>query len=313
VRQVVLGTRGSALALWQARHVAASIRRRHPEVEVVERIVKTEGDIQQTEPLGRSDVGVFVRRLEQAMLAGEIDLAVHSLKDLPTSQPDGLVIAGVPPRHDPRDVLLSVDGHTFDALPAGTVIGTGSFRRRTMLLHARPDLRTEPVRGNVDTRIRKLADGEFGAIVLALAGLERLGLDRMPYRPIDVEVLLPAVGQGALGLETRSDDAATRELVAELDDAATHRAVDAERAFLHELGGGCLAPATAYAVVRDGRLELRAAVGDADGVELIRDDERGAAEESEEIGIRLARRMKDAGATRLLEESRAQDERSGPC
>ena len=304
MRELILGTRGSALALWQARHVAALIRKQHPDVEVVERIIKTEGDIQQTEPLGRSDVGVFVRRIEQAMLAGEIDLAVHSLKDLPTSQPDGLVIASVPPRHDPRDVLLSTAGHTFGELPAGTLIGTGSFRRRTMLLHARPELQTAPVRGNVETRIRKLADGEFGAIVLALAGVERLGLDRMPYRAIEADVLLPAVGQGALGLETRADDAATHELIVGLDDPATHTAVIAERSFLHELGGGCLAPATAYGEVGGGKVGLRAAVGDADGVELIRDEEEGPVEEAAEIGNRLARRMKAAGATRLLEKSR---------
>ena len=312
MRKLILGTRGSALALWQARHVAALIREHHPDVEVVERIIKTEGDIQQSEPLGRSDVGVFVRRIEQAMLAGEIDLAVHSLKDLPTSQPDGLVIASVPARHDPRDVLLSTAGHTFEELPAGTVIGTGSFRRRTMLLHARPELKTAPVRGNVDTRIRKLADGEYGAIVLALAGLERLGLDRMPYRPIEVEVLLPAVGQGALGLETRADDTAARELIAELDHVATHQAVIAERAFLHELGGGCLAPATGFGVVGDGQVVLRAAVGDSDGVELIRDEETGPVEGAARIGIRLAKRMKDAGATRLLQKSRDEAERPGP-
>jgi hydroxymethylbilane synthase len=312
VPKLILGTRGSALALWQARHVATSIQEHHPDVEVVERIIKTEGDIHQTEPLGRSDVGVFVRRIEQAMLAGEIDLAVHSLKDLPTSQPDDLVIASVPPRHDPRDVLLSTAGYTFEELPAGTVIGTGSFRRRTMLLHARPELQTAPVRGNVDTRIRKLAEGEYGAIVLALAGLERLGLDKMPYRPITVEVLLPAVGQGALGLETRADDTATREWIAELDHPATHTAVIAERSFLHELGGGCLAPATAFGEVRAGRVELRAAVGDADGVELIRDHESGPVEDAADVGNRLARRMKSAGATRLLEKSRDEAERPGP-
>jgi len=306
---MILGTRGSALALWQARHVAELIRKHHPDVKIVERIIKTEGDIQQSEPLGRSDVGVFVRRIEQALVKREIDLAVHSLKDLPTAQPDGLVIAAVPPRHDPRDVLLSTEGHTFEELPAGTVIGTGSFRRRALLLHARPELKTVAVRGNVDTRIRKLADGQFGALVLALAGLERLGLDRMPYRPIDVGVCLPAVGQGALGLETRADDDATRELIAELDDPASHHAVVAERAFLHELGGGCLAPATAYGQVREGAVELRAAVGDADGVELIRDDEAGAVEQAEEIGRRLARRMKEAGATRLLDKSRAEASR----
>jgi len=307
--KLVLGTRGSALALWQARHVAALLCDRHPGLEITERIIKTEGDLQQTEPLVGSDVGVFVRRIEQYLLDGAIDFAVHSLKDLPTEQPDGLCVAAVPSRHDPRDALLSPEGFTFQDLPSGTRIGTGSPRRRTQLLNARPDLRTSPVRGNVDTRIRKLAEGDFGAIVLALAGLERLEIDHVPYRPIEPAVCLPAVGQGALAIETRSDDERARSIVNVLDDPASHGSVAAERAFLHELGGGCLAPATAYASHEGQQLVLRAVVGDPDGVEVMRDDERGPANEAVEIGRRLARRMGPAGATRLLEESRAEARR----
>jgi len=314
VQELILGTRGSALALWQARHVAGRLLEHHPGVKIVERIIKTEGDIQQSAPLGASDVGVFVRRIEQAMSAGEIDLAVHSLKDLPTEQPEGLVIACVPPRHDPRDALLSREGHAFENLPSGTVIGTGSPRRRTQLLHARPELKTASIRGNVDTRIRKLAEGQFGAIVLALAGLERLGLDSVPYRPIESSICLPAVGQGALGLETRADDDRVKELIAVLDDATSHHAVIAERAFLRTLGGGCLAPATAYGRIDEDRLVLRAAVGDADGVELMRDEETGPPPDARgdaavvnaaaETGRRLAERMMQAGASELLRQSR---------
>jgi hydroxymethylbilane synthase len=280
------------------------LRRHHPGIRIVERIIKTEGDLQQVAPLGRSDVGVFVRRIEQALLASEIDFAVHSMKDLPTAQPDGLSITSVPERHDPRDALLTMDGVEFEALPEGTVIGTGSFRRRTQLLNARPELRTEPVRGNVDTRLSKLAAGDFGAMVLAVAGLERLGLDRVPYRALPVELCLPAVGQGALALETRSDDDEAREALAALDDAETHAVVTAERAFLHELGGGCLAPATAFGTLENGTLRLRAAVGDADGVELMRDRESGDPRDAAELGIRLAARMNQAGAGRLLDASR---------
>ena len=309
--RIVLGTRGSALALWQARHVAAQLVRRHPSLEVEERIIATEGDLQAQAPLAGSDVGLFVRRIEQDLLQRRIDLAVHSLKDLPTEQPEGLALAAIPRRHDPRDALLSLAGHAFDELPRGTRVGTGSPRRRAQLLHARPDLDTAPIRGNVDTRVRKLERGEFGAIVLALAGLERLGLASVPYRPIDPAVCLPAVGQGALALETRADDARTRELVAALDDPDARLAVEAERAFLRELGGGCLAPATGWATIAEGELTLRAAVGDPDGLELLRDEERGPAGDGPELGRRLARRMAAAGAARLLERSREQARRGG--
>jgi hydroxymethylbilane synthase len=307
VARIVLGTRGSALALWQARHVAQRLRERHPNLAIEERIIRTEGDIQQQAPLGVSDVGVFVRRIEEALLAGKVDLAVHSLKDLPTTQPEGLRITAVPERHDPRDVLLSDEGWTLERLPRGARLGTGSFRRRTQLLHARPDLEVLPVRGNVDTRIRKLRSGEFDAMVLALAGVQRLGISEVALEPIDTDICLPAVGQGALALETRETDQATSGLVQVLDHAPSHNEVEAERAFLRRLGGGCLAPATGFARVQDGGLQLRAAVGDPDGKTLLRDEESGSVADASAIGERLAQRMLDAGAGELLQQAR-QDE-----
>jgi len=305
--KLVLGTRGSALALWQARHVARQLTERHPGLEIEERIIRTEGDIQQQAPLGASDVGIFVRRIEQALQKDEIDLAVHSLKDLPTTQPDDLVIAAVPERHDARDVLISDAGWSLDQLPQGARVGTGSLRRRTQLLDARPDLDVQPVRGNVDTRIRKLREGQFDVIVLALAGIERLGITDVGLSPIDTATCLPAVGQGALAIETRSDDAATRQLLSVLEHEPTRIEIDAERAFLRRLGGGCLAPATAFGCFADGELQLRAAVGDADGKQLLRDNAAGAAAERCRIGEALAERMLAAGAGELLQRSRAKD------
>lgn len=304
MRRLVLGTRGSPLALWQARHVTERLRRRHPGLEIEERVIKTEGDIQQQAPLRMGDRGVFVRRIEEALIAREIDFAVHSLKDLPTRQPDGLLVAAVPRRHDPRDALLSVDGLEFEQLPPGSVLATGSFRRRAQLLHARPDLRTVPVRGNVDTRVRHLREGRFDALVLALAGVERLGIRTVPVRPVPPAICLPAVGQGALALETREKDAEARALVGVLEHDESRQAVEAERAFLRTLGGGCLAPAAAHARIDGGLLRIDAVVGDPDGVELMRDAEHGAPAEGPALGDRLAARMLRAGAGPLLASAR---------
>jgi hydroxymethylbilane synthase len=301
--KLVLGTRGSALALWQARHVAGLLERMRPGLAIEERIIRTEGDEQQG-AFGAGDRGVFVRRIEQALLSREIDLAVHSMKDLPTEQPAELVIAATPPRHDPRDALISGPGWEFADLPRGTVVGTGSFRRRAQLLFARPDLKTVPLRGNVDTRMRRVADGKLPAVVLALAGLERLGLDAVPYRPIPPSVCLPAVGQGALAIETREADTPVVGLLAELDHPPTRTAVSAERAFLRRLGGGCLAPATAHATEEGESWVLRAAVGDPDGAEMMHDRESGSADEARSIGERLAERMLAAGAGKLLARAR---------
>jgi hydroxymethylbilane synthase len=304
MRTLVIGTRGSALALWQARHIASLLKDAHPDLETAERIIKTEGDIRQHGPLGAGERGVFVRAIEAELLEGRIDLAVHSMKDLPTSQPEGLVIAAVPGRADPRDALLSREGWTFEELPPGSVVATGSFRRRAQLLHARPDLRTEPVRGNVDSRVKKLCSGSFDALALALAGVRRLGIDQVPCQEIDPAVCLPAVGQGALAVETREGDGALLDLVKAIEHLESRSAVEAERAFLRRLGGGCLAPATAHATVDDGLLRIEAVVGDPDGTELMRDGDAGGTHESAALGSGLAARMLERGAGRLLELSR---------
>jgi hydroxymethylbilane synthase len=311
MRPLILGTRGSLLALWQARHVATLLRRRDPELKIVERVLRTEGDAQQTIPLGPGDRGVFVRQIETALLAGTIDFAVHSLKDLPTEQPAGLAIAAVTERVDPRDALLTRDGADFAALAPGTELATGSYRRRTQLLNARPDLRAIPVRGNVDTRVRRLREGRYEALVLASAGIRRLGLDDVPSVPLDEELCLPAVGQGSLAIEVRENDAEARERVAALEHDASRVAATAERRFLQRLGGGCLAPATAFGRIEAGQLHLRAVVGDADGTRLLREETRGDPADAAAAGRELAERLLEAGAATLLEDARAAAERDG--
>lgn len=301
----MIGTRGSALALWQARHVAELLRAAHDGLVVDERIVKTEGDLKPDSAVANlGERGVFVRRLEQSLLAGEVDLAVHSLKDMPTQQPSGLRIVAVTERHDPRDTLLSLDGWRLEELPPGTVVGTGSVRRRSQLLHVRPDIEVAPVRGNVDTRVRKLREGGLGGLVLAVAGVERLGITSVKHEPLGIETCLPAAGQGALALETREDDGPTRELVERLNHPQSLAAVKAERAFLRRLGGGCLAPATAYARIEDSRLVAEGFVGDPDGRAVLLERERGDPADAAVIGTRLAERLLVAGATKILQSPR---------
>ncbi len=303
--RVILGTRGSDLARWQAAHVADLLGKLHPGLEIEQQVIRTHGDRDHTVPIeGLQGRGVFVREIERALLDERVDLAVHSLKDMPTEQPQGLVVAAVPARHDPRDALLTLDGRTLQELPGGATVATGSYRRRCQLLAVRPDLRVVPVRGNVPTRVERLRERRFDALVLAVAGIERLGIRSVPVRPLEPEVCLPAAGQGALGVETRVADAETRRRAAALDHPASSRAVAAERAFLHRLGGGCLAPATAYAVVEDERLSLRAVVGDADGCQLLRDAAEGPLGDAEKIGAAVAERMLEAGAGELLDAAR---------
>jgi len=305
--QLTLGTRGSALALWQARHVTARLQEAHPGLAIEIRIIRTEGDRRTDVSFGDiGGKGVFVKEIEDALLNGEIDVAVHSLKDMPTEQPPGLCLTAVPERHDPRDALLTVEGVEFDRLPLGITVATGSPRRRSQLLHARPDLRMSLV------RIRKLKEGQFGAMVLAVAGIERLGITAVPYRPIPTAICTPAVGQGALAIEARTDDAATRALLAVLEHAPSAQAVRAERAFLRRLGGGCLAPATAHARIEDGRIALDAMVGDPDGRRLLRDREAGAAGQGERLGEELAVRLLEAGGEGILREARAAAASAGP-
>ncbi|HEX4823224.1 MAG TPA: hydroxymethylbilane synthase [Candidatus Polarisedimenticolaceae bacterium] len=287
-----LGSRGSPLALAQSRMVAAWLERAHPGLAVPITIVRTEGDRNTDASLtAAGGKGLFVKELEDALLAGTIDLAVHSLKDLPTELPGGLTLAAIPKRHDARDALIARDVARLDALKEGALVATGSPRRQCQLKARRADLRFVAVRGNVDTRVKKLERGEFDALVLAVAGIERLGLATPPRAPIPTEICLPAPGQGALGLETRADDAETRQLVAALDDPAARAAVTAERAFLAELGAGCLAPAAAFAQVSGGRIVLEAMVGDAETGAVQRDTAAGPAEDAASLGASLAGRL----------------------
>ncbi len=302
----MLGTRGSPLALWQARHVATRLEESNPDLAVEIVIIRTEGDRVTDRPVGdMPGRGFFVKEIEDALQERRVDLAVHSLKDMPTEQPAGLEIAAVLDRHDPRDALLSVEGWSFAELPRGTLVATGSPRRRSQLLHARPDLGMCLVRGNVDTRIRKLREGKFGAMVLALAGVERLGLRDVPLRPIPIEVCLPAVGQGAVAVETRSGDATARRFVGALTDPTTLRCALAERAFLHRLGGGCLAPATAHARIVEGRIVVDAMVGDPDGRRVLRDHGEGSPEDGARLAEGLADAHLAAGGDAILGDARA--------
>ena len=287
-----LGSRGSALALWQARHVARLLEAAWPGLEVAITIIKTEGDRHLDAPLTASGgKGVFVKEIEDALLAGTVDVAVHSLKDLPTDTPPRLAIAAIPARYDPRDALVSPTASRIEDLPGGARVATGSPRRRCQLLHARPDLRCVDVRGNVDTRLAKLARRDFDALVLAVAGIERLGLSEAPYTAIPVGTCVPAPGQGALAVETREDDSEARRLVGVLDDPNSASCVRAERSFLAALGAGCLAPAAALATLTAGTLTVEGMVGEPDGTRLRRATVTGAAADAGPLGAALAERL----------------------
>ena len=303
---LTLGTRGSPLALWQANHVKEILESKLG-VEVRVEVIKTTGDKITDVPL--ASVGgtkaLFTKEIEEALLDRRADLAVHSMKDMATNLPGGLIIAAVPKREDPRDALLTGSGGGLDSLPRGATVGTSSLRRQVQLRLLRKDLKIETLRGNLDTRIRKLEEGRYDAIVLAAAGLNRLGLAGRISQYLEVEQVLPAVGQGALAIETRADD---RELLDALDclrDPATEAATRAERAFLAKVEGGCQVPLAAYAVVSDGRLEMRAVVVSLDSERSVTDSAGGPPDDAERIGTELAARMLENGAAGILAEIEA--------
>ena len=291
---MIIGSRGSQLALWQARWVAARL----PGAEIS--VIKTTGDKITDAPL--STVGtkaLFTKEIEEALLDGRIDLAVHSLKDMPAETDSRLAIAAIPAREDVRDALV---GRTLRELPGGAVVGTSSLRRAAQLRRLRPDLRVENLRGNVDTRLRKLDEGRYTAIVLAAAGLRRLSLDGRIAELLDPEVMCPAIGQGALAIQCRTDDEQTRRLLAPLDDAAARAETTAERALLAELGGGCQVPIGGSARLTGDRLRLTAIVASPDGAHLIRAVLEGPASEAAELGRRTAHDLLERGADRILEQ-----------
>ena len=299
---VVLGTRGSKLAVHQSEWVQAQLHALAPHVTVTLRRIQTSGDRILDVPLAQiGGKGLFVKEIEEALLSGEIDLAVHSMKDVPTELPDGLEILCVPPREDPRDALISRDGKSFLDLPLGAKIGTSSLRRQSQLLHARPDLTIAMLRGNLDTRLKKLHEGQFDAIVLAAAGLRRLAWAHEITEYLAPQISLPAIGQGALGIEGRKDDAFIRSLLSGLDHAPSKIAVLAERALLHRLQGGCQVPIAAHATLTGTKVRLEGVVASVDGKELIRDSVEGTIEDPESIGVQLAERLLARGGERILQ------------
>jgi hydroxymethylbilane synthase len=296
-----LGTRGSPLARAQSALVRAALEAAHPGLVVEPVYIRTTGDRLQRGPLAPAGgKGLFVKEIEEALASGAVDLAVHSMKDLPAALAPGLVLAAVPRRADPRDVLVGGSPDGVAGLPSGARVGTACLRRRALLLARRRDLDVVFLRGNVDTRLGKWRAGEVDALVLAAAGLARLGVDEPAARPLSPDVLLPAVGQGALAVETRAADAATRALVAAIADAAAATAVAAERAFLRGLGGDCNTPLAAHATVADGRARLRVVVSDPDGRRLLEDAGDAPAAEAERLGQDLAARLLARGAGELL-------------
>ncbi len=303
--RLVVGSRGSKLALWQAGWVQEALGKTMPGVEIVIQVIRTQGDEAVNIPFDQlPGKGFFVKEIEEALQSRRIDLAVHSMKDLPESLPPGLSLAAITERADPRDALVTTDGRGLDDLEPGARVGTGAPRRAAQLLSHRPDLTIEPLRGNVDTRVRRLQEGRYDAVVLAAAGLARLGLE-VPHVPLPVEVCTPAVGQGALGIEVRGDHPEALEAARTLQDEATAAAVVAERAFLGALGGGCRVPIAGFARLQNGRLHLMGMVGRADGTALIRDEIRGDGARPEELGTGLGRKILDRGGGALLREDAA--------
>jgi hydroxymethylbilane synthase len=300
---LVIATRKSRLALWQAEHVAALLRRAHPGLAVELLPMTTKGDrILDRSLAAIGGKGLFIKELEAALEDGRAHLAVHSMKDVPGDLPAGMTLAAMLPRADPRDALIARGAGDLGGLPRGARVGTSSLRRRAQLLAARPDLRIEALRGNVETRLKRLDDGELDAIVLAAAGLARLGLEARIGSLLDPGISLPAVGQGVIGVECRMDDAAARAAIQALDDPAARVAVSAERAFARRLGGSCQSPIAAFAELEaGGGLRLRGLVAEPDGSRLIRDSIRGNAADAESLGDRLAERVLAAGAGELLE------------
>lgn len=308
-----IGSRGSELALWQARWVRDRLTVLHPDLTVEIEIIKTKGDKVLDAPLSKiGDKGLFTREIEHALLQGNIDLAVHSLKDLPTELPEGLVLGVVTEREDVRDVFLPRPGNTVRRLadlPPGAAVATGSLRRKCQLLHLRPDLRIVDLRGNLNTRYAKLEASEWEGMLLARAGVVRLGWAERIGETIDPSVVLPAVGQGALGIEVRADDERVLERIRGLHHAATAAATTAERSLLHELEGGCQVPIGTYA--RTGRdqagnpvLMLDALVGSLDGTRVVRDALSGSPEQPAVLGAALARRLLALGAQQILDQIR---------
>lgn len=301
MRALTIATRGSQLALWQAEHVRDRLKGCIPGLEVELTVIRTRGDKILDVPLAQvGGKGLFVKEIEEALLDGSADLAVHSIKDVPMELPQGLTLGCIPEREVFTDCFVSEKYACLDDLPRGARVGTSSLRRQAQLLAMRPDLVVESLRGNVDTRLRKMREGLFDAILLASAGLIRLGLTATHMVDLDPTVFVPAVGQGALGIECRENDPEVLDLVRSFDDRTTHVCVEAERAFLRGLDGGCQVPIGAHATLEGDTVRLDGLVGETDGSAIFRDAMTAGAEDAEALGLRLAQRLKDAGAGAIL-------------
>lgn len=299
MRKLIFATRPSKLARWQTQHVIGLLETQWDNLSCDEVVIATKGDKVIDRPLPEiGGKGLFTLELEEALLSKQVDAAVHSLKDLPTENPEGLVIGAIPPRAPENDVLISPQGHTLDQLPEGAVVGTSSLRRQAQLLAYRPDLKTKSIRGNVDTRIRKVKQGQYDAIILAAAGIVRLGLEEYISEYIPFEIMLPAPGQGALAIQCRADDLETRRFLSALEDSATRRAINAERTFLAALGGGCSIPVGAYTQVKNGEIHLQAVVASPDGKQIL--NFSGHDLDAVALGQRLAKEALAQGAREVL-------------
>ena len=311
-RKYIIGSRGSELALWQANFVKTRLQDLFPDRLFEIRIIKTTGDQLLDVALSKiGDKGLFTRQIETELHNGEIDFAVHSLKDLQTMQPEGLVIGAVCEREAANDAFISNSYRSIDELPNGARVATGSLRRRSQLLNSRPDLKIVEIRGNVPTRLKKFQEAGLDGLILAYAGLHRLGLGKQVSQLIPFDLMLPAVGQGAVAVEVRNDDEPVLEMVARLNDEPTHICITAERAFLRRLEGGCQVPIGALATLENGRIRLEGMVGSLDGSVVFREHLEGDAGDAEILGTRLAEILVEKGADKLLSESRAAAKANG--
>jgi len=303
INPIKIGTRGSKLALWQANWVKSVLEKKYPSTPVELIIIKTQGDKILDVPLAKvGGKGLFVKEIEQKLLARQIDIAVHSMKDMPADIPQGLCIGAIPERENPVDVFISRNGAGFSDLPAGSVIGTSSLRRGAQLRHARPDIVIRSIRGNLDTRLKKLESENFDALVLAAAGVKRLKLEHKITEYLDPGLMLPAIGQGALCIETRKDDAIVGPLVASLDHASTRSVVAGERAFLNRLEGGCQVPIAGHGRISENQFALTGLVAEIDGTRIIKGQKSGPLDSPETIGIDLAEELLARGADKILEK-----------
>lgn len=299
---IIIGTRGSQLALWQADWVKASLIEKHPGLSVDLLIIKTKGDKITDVPLAKvGGKGLFVKEIEEAISDRRVDLAVHSMKDMPADIPEGLCISAVPERESPEDVLISKHGLLLHQLPQGARIGTSSLRRSAQIKHLRPDAEIVSLRGNLDTRLKKLETENFDAIILAAAGVKRLGLEAKITQYLDDTMMLPAVGQGALCIESRKDDSEVLPIIAALDHPPTRTVVMGERAFLNRLEGGCQVPIAAHGKIENNRFVISGLVSDIDGKTIVRDTISGSLSESESVGIQLAEMLLSRGAGQILD------------